>query len=272
MIAEIDGSIKLLEVEKKGKKIRVLRIENLENIKKSYTLKDGDKCEFSRQKKVKKGEVLVTMNDGSALVAPIDGHVAKENEKVIFIGERKLEADYEVLNETILRVVDGDKVIAGQQLSEGSLDPKDLMRFGDIHRAEQYLIDNIQEVYGIQGIALDDKHMETIVRMMGGFVKIVEAGDSYYIPGDLISYQQVRVENIRLREEGKAPAKYIRQLLGITNAAIKTDSFLSAASFQEQIRILSESAIKGSVDHLKGLKENVIIGKQVPLGSNNKEI
>jgi DNA-directed RNA polymerase subunit beta' len=271
-IAEIDGTVKIVEVEKKGKKVKVLRIENVEEINKTYVLKEGDKIEFSRNKKIKKGEPLVTMKDGSILVAPIEGQVTRSDDSISFSGERHIEAEFEIHQDTILRVEENQKVIAGQQISEGSLDPKDLMKFGDIHRAEQYLIDNIQEVYGIQGIAIDDKHMEVIVRMMGSFVKIVDAGDSLFIPGDLVSYQQVRVENLKLRDAGKRPAKYIRQLLGITNAAIKTDSFLSAASFQEQIRVLSETAIKGGIDYLKGLKENVIIGKQVPLGSNNKEI
>lgn len=272
LIAEITGTVKFTETEKKGVKIKIMRIENTEEIKKTYTMKEGDNAKFTKPKKVKKGDELVEMVDGSVLVAPIDGNVILENGNVTFVGIRHLEANYEIGQEVVLRVAEGDSVLSGQQLSEGSMDPKDLMKFADIHKAEQYLIDNIQEVYGIQGIALDDKHMEVIVRMMGNFVKIVEAGDSFYIPGDMISYQQVRVDNLKLKEAGKNPAKYTRQLLGITNAAIKTESFLSAASFQEQVRVLSESALKGSVDYLKGLKENVIIGKPVPLGTNNKEI
>lgn len=185
-----------------------------------------------------------------------------------FTGTKNNEVEYKLDKKVILRVKDGDSVVQGQQLSEGSIYPPDLLNFGDLQKAEQYLIDNIQEVYGVQGIAIDDKHVEIVVRKMGGLVKIVDAGDSFFIPGEFESYNTIRDENEKLKSEGKDPIKYTRQLLGISQVAVKSESFLSAASFQEQVRVLSDSALVGSVDHLKGLKENVIIGRVVPLGSN----
>jgi len=271
LIAKISGDVTVTQNDKTDIFSKILRISNSQKVEKKYVLRKGDEVMFSRSKKVKKGEELVKMADGSLLLAPIDGNISKVEDTVAFAGELKQEAEYEITKEMALRVMDGDKVNAGDQLTEGAMDPKDLMSFVDIHRAEQYLINNIQEVYGNQGIALDDKHMETIVRVMGGFVKIVDPGDSLYIPGDIVSFHKVRNANLELKQAEKKTIKYVRLLLGITNAAIKTESFLSAASFQEQVPVLSEAALRGDRDYLKGLKENVIIGRRVPLGHSHFE-
>lgn len=140
------------------------------------------------------------------------------------------------------------------------------MKINDIKSAQRYLIDNVQETYGIQGIGIDDKHVEVVVRQMSRFARVIDAGDSDYLPGDYADHIELRMLNAKLREEEKKVIKSKRQLLGITFAAIKTDSFLSAASFEQQVRVLSEAGLIGKVDHLRGLKENVIIGRTVPLG------
>ncbi|QQR93251.1 DNA-directed RNA polymerase subunit beta' [bacterium] len=266
LIAEISGTVKILEDDVSG--IYKLRIENTEEINKEYKIQDDDEVQFSRSKKVKKAEVLIIKKDGTKMAAPTNGEVSKKDGVMYFTGTKNNEVEYKLDKKVILRVKDGDSVVQGQQLSEGSIYPPDLLNFGDLQKAEQYLIDNIQEVYGVQGIAIDDKHVEIVVRKMGGLVKIVDAGDSFFIPGEFESYNTIRDENEKLKSEGKDPIKYTRQLLGISQVAVKSESFLSAASFQEQVRVLSDSALVGSVDHLKGLKENVIIGRVVPLGSN----
>ncbi len=266
IIAEIDGTVKIIEDE--VTKISKLRIEKDEQITKEYEIQEDDEVQFSRAKKVKKGEVLLIQKNGTQLAAPVEGEVSKQNGILHFSGIKHLEVEYKLDKSVVLRVKDGDQVVQGQQISEGSIYPPDLLNFGDLHKAEQYLIDNIQEVYGIQGISIDDKHVETVVRKMGGLVKIVDGGDSFFIPGDFEPYQTIRTENEKLKSDGKKPIKFTRQLLGISQAAVKSESFLSAASFQEQVRVLSDSALLGSVDYLKGLKENVIIGRVVPLAGN----
>jgi DNA-directed RNA polymerase subunit beta' len=127
-------------------------------------------------------------------------------------------------------------------------------------------------VYGIQGIALDDKHVEIVVRKMSDYVRVIDEGDTEFLSGDIIAYSIIRKANHDLKEKGLRTAKFIREFLGVTQAAIKTQSFLSAASFQEQVRVLSEAALIGKIDDLKGLKENVIIGRPVPLGTKNVEM
>jgi DNA-directed RNA polymerase subunit beta' len=127
-------------------------------------------------------------------------------------------------------------------------------------------------VYGIQGIALDDKHVEIVVRKMSDYVRVIDEGDTDFLSGDIIAYSIIRKANHDLKEKGLRTAKFIREFLGVTQAAIKTQSFLSAASFQEQVRVLSEAALIGKMDDLKGLKENVIIGRPVPLGTKNVEM
>jgi DNA-directed RNA polymerase subunit beta' len=132
--------------------------------------------------------------------------------------------------------------------------------------AQTYIINNIQKVYGVQGIGINDKHVEVVVRQMSRFGKISEPGDSEYLPNDYIDYLELEDKNNRLKQSGKKPIIYSRELLGITTAAIKTESFLSAASFEQQVRVLTDAALVGKVDELRGLKENVIIGRPVPLG------
>jgi DNA-directed RNA polymerase subunit beta' len=156
-------------------------------------------------------------------------------------------------------------------LTAGSVDPKELMDLKGIQAAQQYVIDQVQETYGIQGIGLDDKHVETVVRQMSRFGRIVDAGESAYLPGDFISYIELDEKNVQLKSEAKRHIKYRRQILGITTAAIKTESFLSAASFEQQVRVLTDAALVGKYDHLRGLKENVIIGRPVPLGNVLRE-
>ncbi|MEI6886970.1 MAG: DNA-directed RNA polymerase subunit beta' [bacterium] len=270
LIAQIDGKVKIIEDKETG--IKSIRISETEKIEKKYTMQKGDELKFARAKKVKKGDIIVIKEDKSELKAPIDGDVSKDGDLIIFKGTRNLEVEHELEKEAIITIADGDNVLAGTQLTDGSVDPKELMLFGALEKSQQYVIDSIQEVYGIQGIALDDRHVEIVVRKMSDYVRIVDEGESDLLQGDILPYSVVRTINKGLKDRGRGTSKFIREFLGITSASIKTPSFLSAASFQEQVRVLSEAALMGKVDDLKGLKENVIIGRPVPLGTKNVEM
>ena len=164
-------------------------------------------------------------------------------------------------------MADGQKVAAGDQLNEGSLDPHEILEYRGTNALQQYLVQEVQRVYRSQGVDINDKHIETIVRSMLRKVKIVDGGDTRLLPGQLIESAAFHEENERQTADGKQPAHGKPVLLGVTKASLATESFLSAASFQETTRVLTDAAIKGKHDPLLGLKENVIIGKLIPAGT-----
>jgi len=166
-----------------------------------------------------------------------------------------------------LRVQEGDRVTAGDQLTEGSVNPHDILRIRGLHALQQYLVQEIQSVYRSQGVDINDKHIEIIVRQMLRRVKVEEPGDTELLPGELVDKFTFEEDNAKALAEGLDPAKARPVLLGITKASLATESFLSAASFQETARVLTDAATKGKVDPLIGLKENVIIGKLIPAGT-----
>ena len=156
---------------------------------------------------------------------------------------------------------------AGDELTEGSVNPHDILRIKGLRAVQDYMIQEVQRVYRLQGVDINDKHIEVIVRQMLKKVRIEENGDTEFLPGTLVDVLDFNEVNERLEEEGKEPAIGEQIMLGITKAALATNSFLSAASFQETTKVLTEAAIKGKVDPLIGLKENVIIGKLIPVGT-----
>jgi DNA-directed RNA polymerase subunit beta' len=166
-----------------------------------------------------------------------------------------------------LRVKDGDKVGPGDQLTEGSPNPHDILRIKGLHALQGYLVQEIQSVYRSQGVDINDKHIEIIVRQMLRRVKVEDPGDTEFLPGELVDKFAFEEENAKAIAEGMEPAKARPVLLGITKASLATESFLSAASFQETARVLTDAATKGKIDPLTGLKENVIIGKLIPAGT-----
>ncbi len=174
---------------------------------------------------------------------------------------------YEVSARSKVRFGDGDFVQAGEQITEGPKNPHDILKLNGIKACAQYLVKEIQSVYKSQGVEINDKHIEIIVRQMLKKVTILESGDSYFLPGQLVDRLVFEKENKRLAEEGKRPAVAKQNLMGITKASLATDSFLSAASFQETTRVLTDAAIENKTDFLIGLKENVIIGKNIPAGT-----
>jgi DNA-directed RNA polymerase subunit beta' len=166
-----------------------------------------------------------------------------------------------------LNVFEGERVERGDVIADGPETPHDILRLRGIHAVTQYIANEVQEVYRLQGVKINDKHIETIVRQMLRKCTITFAGDSEFLPGEQVEYSQVKIANRVLEAEGKEPARFERELLGITKASLATESFISAASFQETTRVLTEAAVSGKKDDLRGLKENVIVGRLIPAGT-----
>ncbi|MBQ2659719.1 DNA-directed RNA polymerase subunit beta', partial [Candidatus Saccharibacteria bacterium] len=176
-------------------------------------------------------------------------------------------ARVEIPGEAELVVKANDSVKAGDRLTTGSLNLQDLLKYKGVEETERYIMNDVLSVYSAQGHEISPKHLEILVRQMFSRVQINEPGDAEFVTGDIISKAAAVSENRRLEAEGKTPMTYTNLLLGITKVSIFSDSFLSAASFQDTTRVLINAAINGRVDHLKGLKENVIIGRKIPVGT-----
>ncbi|MGV1717247.1 DNA-directed RNA polymerase subunit beta' [Vibrio furnissii] len=166
-----------------------------------------------------------------------------------------------------LNVFEGERIERGDVIADGPESPHDILRLRGIHAVTTYIANEVQEVYRLQGVKINDKHIETIVRQMLRKCTITHAGDSEFLPGEQVEYSQVKIANRDLEAEGKEPARFERELLGITKASLATESFISAASFQETTRVLTEAAVSGKRDDLRGLKENVIVGRLIPAGT-----
>jgi DNA-directed RNA polymerase subunit beta' len=208
---------------------------------------------------------------GQAVISEIYGTIhevkeVKDKQEIIVQGEVEQRA-YAVPYNARMKVTVGDTVIAGQELTEGSVDPKDLLRVQGVEGVQDYLLREVQRVYRMQGVEIGDKHVEVMVRQMLRKIRVIDSGDTDVLPGSLLEIHQFKVANHKVLNDGQQPATGKPVLLGITKASLETDSFLSAASFQETTRVLTDAAIKGKRDELLGLKENVIIGKLVPAGT-----
>ena len=210
---------------------------------------------------------------GLAEICEEDGTVTyieqrKDNKTEVRVkNENGEEREYVIPYGARLKVKEGDFVLAGSGITQGPLNPHDILRINGVSGVYQYLIKEVQRVYKMQGVDINDKHIEVIVSQMLGKVKIDEAGDTDLLPGAMYSQREFDEKNRAAIEDGLEPATGKTALLGITKASLATDSFLSAASFQETTRVLTDAAIKGKIDHLQGLKENVIIGKLIPAGT-----
>jgi DNA-directed RNA polymerase subunit beta' len=175
--------------------------------------------------------------------------------------------DYLVAKTKHIAVQKGDRVKAGESLTEGSANPHDILRIEGVNPLASYLVNEVQEIYRLQGVRINDKHIEVIVRQMLRRVTIVDAGDTDFLVGDHAELVSVKRENKAILAGGGRPATYEPLLLGITKASLSTESFISAASFQETTKVLTEAAVCGKTDTLQGLKENVIMGRLIPAGS-----
>ena len=212
---------------------------------------------------------------GLAIISELDGQVEirdtkKKREVVVTNDETGESKAYLIPYGSRIKVQDKQTIEAGDELTEGSVNPHDLLKIKGIRAVQDYLLREVQRVYRLQGVDICDKHIEVIVRQMLNKVMIDESGDTNYLPGTLVSVLDFEDDNERLVSEGKRPAVGKQVILGITKSALATDSFLSAASFQETTKVLTDAAIRGKVDPLLGLKENVIIGKLIPAGTGLK--
>jgi len=208
---------------------------------------------------------------GLAVISEIGGVVAlretKKKREVVVTNDSGEAHTYLIPYGSRLKVSDGDTIEAGDELTEGSVNPHDILKIKGIHAVQSYLLREVQKVYRLQGVDINDKHIEVIVRQMLRKIKVDEAGDTNLLPGSLVDMFEFEEANKEAEANNLRPAEGKRALLGITKASLATDSFLSAASFQETTRVLTEAAIKGKIDPLLGLKENVIIGKLIPAGT-----
>ena len=212
---------------------------------------------------------------GLAVITEISGKIevdetAKRKEVVVTSEDGQAET-YQIPYGSRLKVKNGDYIEAGEPLTQGSINPHDIVRVKGIGGVQDYIVKEVQRVYRLQGVDINDKHIEVIVRQMLSKVKVEDPGDTDLLPGgyeEVLTYNKCNEEAL---EKGLRPAVAKRVLLGITKASLATDSFLSAASFQETTRVLTDAAIKGKEDHLIGLKENVILGKLIPAGTGMKK-
>ena len=214
-----------------------------------------------------KGLAIITEFGGVATL-----HDTKKKREVIVTnqetGEQKA---YLIPYGSRIKVQDGAHLEAGDELTEGSVNPHDLLKIKGLRAAQDYMLQEVQRVYRLQGVDINDKHIEVIVRQMLKKIRIEERGDTEFLPGTMVNVLEFNDVNEQMIAEGKEPATGEQIMLGITKASLATDSFLSAASFQETTKVLTEAAIKGKVDHLIGLKENVLIGKLIPAGTGMKK-
>lgn len=264
VISEIDGVVEVLRYDEQ-KRVKIVSHEiydDRQDVPSGWEISvaTGDPVDL---------DTVIARNpeSGEDMLARLAGVATVEEGAVVVRYEDRDEREYPVLAGARLRVNDGDRVSAGDLLTEGAANPQDILRVKGKDAAQQYLVDEVQKVYRSQGVTINDKHIEIITRQMLRKVRIDTSGDTDLLPGDLVDRNEYEEINARVLAEGGEPATAQTVLLGVTKASLNTDSFLAAASFQETTRVLTEAAIQGSTDKLVGLKENVIIGKLIPAGS-----
>ena len=213
-----------------------------------------------------KGLAIITEIPGVAVI----NDTKKKREIIVTDPESGESKTYLIPYGSRIKIMDGQTLEAGDELTEGSVNPHDILRIKGVRAVQDYMLREVQRVYRLQGVEISDKHIEVLVRQMLKKIRIEDNGDTEFLPGTLVDVLDFEEVNEQLEKEGKTPAEGKQVMLGITKASLATDSFLSAASFQETTKVLTEAAIKGKVDHLVGLKENVIIGKLIPAGTGLK--
>ncbi|MBR3164387.1 DNA-directed RNA polymerase subunit beta' [Candidatus Saccharibacteria bacterium] len=229
---------------------------------------DGRKAKVKDGASVKTGTVIASKAKGAEpLLAPFDGVAELTQDEIVLVANASSPVTVSIPTDYALTVHAGDRVEPGDRLSEGSLNLQDLMKYKGVEETERYILNDILAIYAAQGHEISSKHLEIIIRQMFSRVMIDEPGDSDFVTGDILSRAAVEAENAKLLAAGKNQIQYTQLLLGISKVSIYSDSFLSAASFQDTTRVLISSAISGRIDHLKGLKENVIIGRKIPVGT-----
>ncbi len=265
VIAEISGTVKVHTPEIPDGP-RVVEINNSQLIKDEYTVPGNWALKIEDGDEIESGTLIASRGE-SEIVASHGGRVRIEDRTVIVSYDQIDEAEYEIPPSARLLVKEGDKIEAGVQMTEGSLNPHRILRILGREACELYLLKEVQLVYRSQGQNINDKHFEVITRKMLSKVQITNPGGTELLPGDLVDRRYLQRMNETMLQEGKKPAKAMQVLLGVTKASLSTESFLSASSFQHTIKVLANAAIEGKIDYLRGLKENVIIGKLIPAGT-----
>ncbi|MCC7289709.1 DNA-directed RNA polymerase subunit beta' [bacterium] len=240
-------------------------IKGTKRMDRYYIVNDVKEMQVSDGAKVKIGQILFVDSDGSEKQAPFEGEVTLKGGLLALIGKKKGEESMTVMPGINLLVKDGDEVSAGHAITEGSLDPKKLAKI-DLFLAQKYILDEVQKVFNEQGVSVDDLHLEVIIRQMARLGRVMNAGDSGYLAGSLVSRFIADLKNRILLEKQQNVAFVVPKFMGIKASALYTESFLSAMSFQEQVRVLTSASITGKIDYLRGMKENVIVGRDIPSG------
>lgn len=265
VISDISGSVNVTQTDKEN----IVEISSVQTEVIEYPYTDKDKVIVKqKQTKVKAGDLLLITSKGLEVRANESGTLTIKPDMILIETSVIDKVEYKIALDQELQVTQGDEIEAGTKITDGNIDPKQLLYAKGLINAQKYIIDEIQRTYELQGIGIGDKHLEVITAQMGRYLKVVNSGDSELIVGEYKDKYIAEEINRRLKAEGKKPAKFVNTLLGITAATLKTESFLSAASFQEQVRVLGEAAILGKKDYLRGLKENIIIGRKIPTGKD----
>lgn len=262
-VTEVTGSV---EVWEDGKKY-IVQVTPVAGHAEKIP-REGRTIEVKNGANVRAGDVLASSEgEAKSLIAPFDGTVKVNKESIVLTANTSAPVRYEIPGNTQLVVRSGDKVESGDRLTIGSLNLHDLMRLRGTEATQRYIINEVLRIYAAQGQDVADKHLEIIVRQMFSRVQVEDPGDSSFVTGDIVSKAAVVDANAELESTGKEPVRFTQLLLGITKVSIWSDSWLSAASFQDTTRVLINAAVSGRADHLHGLKENVIIGRKIPVGT-----
>ncbi|MFZ5807922.1 MAG: DNA-directed RNA polymerase subunit beta' [Chloroflexota bacterium] len=266
VVSEIAGTVSIMQSDRYSD-LREVHVRHTQMVDEPYEIPENWKIAVEDGGEVSQGDVIAFASEDATIVAQNQGRVRIEDNQVIVSHEVKEEEVYEIPSSARLLVKEGEKVEAGQPLTEGSLNPHRILKIQGREACQIYLLSEVQNVYRHQGQNINDKHFEVIIRKMMSRVTILRPGDSDYLPGDLVDRLELKRKNEELLAQGKRIARSSDVLLGITKASLSTDSFLSASSFQHTIKVLAGAAIASAKDPLYGLKENVIIGKLIPAGT-----
>jgi DNA-directed RNA polymerase subunit beta' len=262
-IAEIGGVVHIV----RSKDERRVVVVDSETERFEHEIKRGWKILVEDGDEVDERDPIATWHDQKEIAAEKGGRILREDRQVTIVHERRDEREYEVPTAGRLLVNEGQRIDPGAQLVEGVINPRHILEVKGREATQQYLLAEVQNVYRSQGVNINDKHFEVIFRKMLGKVQVARSGDTDLLPGEMVDRLELEDVNRETVDAGGQPAKAFSVLLGITKAALNTESFLSAASFQHTIRILSQAAVEGKQDLLLGLKENVILGKLIPAGT-----
>jgi len=262
LISDIDGIVEILKVEG----VRLLKVVDSQVLRDEYDIKIGWKILVENGDEIADGTAIASRGK-KTIVAPHGGRILREERHITVLYEQRDEREYEIPSAARLIVENGQRVKAGQQLTEGSKNPHRILAILGREATQLYVLQEVHKVYRSQGVHINDKHFEIIVRKMLRKVQVTRPGDTDLLPGELVDRLAFAEANAKVVEQGGRPASARPVLLGVTKSALNTESFLSAASFQHTIKVLAGAAIEGKRDYLRGLKENVIIGKKIPAGT-----